>query len=172
MADLRRYGKHTNATVYFEDNSLVGICPELELPDFEWKTVDIETLGQVMVLKRATRVMEAMTGSITLDFLEPELGEAFYNPTINHVLQLHEDIDIQGPDGFDKERSYKLITILNMQVFKAPSRTSKLAEGDGQKFEYSVSRLVQRVHDSDKVLLEADAFANTVRNSSGEFWSI
>lgn len=172
MADLRRYGKHTNATVYLDDNSLVGICSELDLPDIEWKTIEHETLGQIAVLKRATRVLEAMEGSLTLDFLEPELAEKFYDPTRNQVLQLHEDVDISGPDGFDREKSFKLITVLTVQFFKAPARTAKLADNDGAKFEFTTSRLVQRVHDSDTVMLEVDVFANKVRNSSGDIWSI
>lgn len=170
MTDLRRFANITNADVYKEDNSLLGIMQEFKIPALEWKTVDIETLGQVAVLKTPTRTLEALTGSMKFQALEPELAEDFYNPTYVHKLQLHQQLDVNGPDGLDRDRSCTLITIVNLQVYKTEASGAKLGEQDSIDCEYTCPRLVQRVHDSDSVLLEVDVFANKARNSSGDIW--
>lgn len=171
MSDYRSFANIVNADVYKEDNSLLGIVKEFKIPGIEWKTVDIETLGQVAVYKAPTRVLEAITGSMKFRAFEPELAEEFYNPTITHKLQLHQKLDVNGPDGLDRERSCTLITIVNIQMFKTDFGGAKLGESDEIDYEFSCSRLAQRVHDSDRTLLEIDVFANTVRNSSGDIWS-
>lgn len=171
MADYRRFASIVNAEVYKEDNSLLGIAREFKIPSIEWKTVDIETLGQVAVYKAPTRVLEALTGSMKFQALEPELAEEFYNPTISHKLQLHQRLDVNGPDGHDRERSCTLITIVSARFFKTDASGAKLGDLDEIDYEFTCSRLAQRVHDSDRTLLEIDVFANTARNSSGDIWT-
>ncbi|EFO32500.1 putative phage major tail tube protein [Roseibium sp. TrichSKD4] len=170
MADYKRYGQIVNAECYLEDNSLVGIVKEFKIPKIEWKTVDIETLGQVAVYKAPTRVMEALTGSMTFQFIEPEIAAQVYNPAKALRFQLHQYVDVNGPDGFDLENSYTLITLVSLRFFGAEFGGTKLGDLEEQETEFTCHRLLQRVHDSDKTLLEVDVFANTVRNSSGEFW--
>ncbi|MBO9421708.1 phage major tail tube protein [Labrenzia sp. R4_2] len=171
MTDYRRFSNITNADVYLEDNSLLGITREFKIPSIEWKTVDIETLGQVAVFKTPTRVLEALTGTMKFQALEPELAEEFYNPTKVHKLQLHQHLDVNGPDGLDRERSCTLITIASVQFFKTEFGGAKLGDLDEVDYEFTCSRLVQRVHDSDSVLLEVDVFNNKARNSSGDIWA-
>jgi phage tail tube protein FII len=170
MTDLRRFASITNADTYLEDNSLLGIMKEFKIPAIEWKTVDIETLGQIGVYKAPTRTLEALTGSMKFQALEPELAEKFYDPTYVHKLQLHQHLDVNGPDGLDRERSCTLVTIVSLQVFKTEHSGAQLGEPDEIDCEYTVSRLMQRVHDSDSVLLELDIFNNKARNSSGDIW--
>jgi hypothetical protein len=171
MADYRRYGSMTDAKIYHGDNSLVGIVKEFKISDIEWKTVDIETLGQVAVYKAPTRSLEALTGSLKLQALEPELVSGFYNPTIVHPLQIHHTVDLNSEVGFDRSKSFTLITLLQSRFFKSGFGGISLGDEEDLEFEFSVQRLVQRVHDSDTTLLEVDVFANKAGNSSGDFWS-
>lgn len=170
MADLRRNAKINNAEIYLKDNNLVGIAEEIDLPKIEWRLVEHETLGQVAVFKTPSRVMEAMEGSITFSHVEPDLALDFYDPTKTHVLQAHHKTDVTGPDGFDADRSFTLVTVLNVQFYSVSLSGSKLGDLVNVPLEYTVSRLVQRVHDADDVLFEVDVFTNTVRNSSGDLW--
>ncbi|WP_310620886.1 phage major tail tube protein [Flexibacterium corallicola] len=170
MADYSRYGLMTNAEVYLDDNSLVGIAKEFKMPKIEWKTQDIETLGQVAVYKAPTRTLEALEGSITFSHIVPEIAERSYDPTKSMTLQLHSFVDVNNEDGLDLENSYTLITIMTMRVFSTEFGGSKLGDLEEIETGFSCSRLVQRVHDSDKKLLEVDVFSNKARNSSGDFW--
>lgn len=170
MADYRRYGQITNAEVYLRDNSLVGIAKSFKLPKIEWKTVDIETLGQVACYKAPTRTLESLTGSTTFQFLEPEITEQAYDPTKTLKFQLHQYVDVNGPDGLDLERSYTLITNVDLRFYSLEPGGTELGDAEELEGEFTVSRLVQRVHDSDKVMLEVDVFGNRARNSSGEMW--
>ncbi len=119
MTDFRRFGTAVNADLYLEDNSLLGLAKEFKIPPgLEWKTVEIETLGQIAVYKAPSRVLEAMEGSIKLQAAEPDLLADFYNPTITHKLQMHQQVDINGPDGVDLEKSFTLITLASVRFFK------------------------------------------------------
>jgi len=171
MTDYRRYGSVTNGDLYLEDNSLVGLVPEFKIPDIEWKTVEIETLGQVAVLKAPSRVLEALEGSMKIQAPEPELLGEVYNPTKTHRFQIHKHVDVNGPDGFDIERSFTLVTLVQLRFFKTGWAGQSLGENEDIEAECTISRLVQRVHDSDQVLLEVDVFSNYVGNSSGAFWN-
>ncbi|SDR15533.1 phage major tail tube protein [Pseudovibrio sp. Tun.PSC04-5.I4] len=170
MADFRRFGQITNSDIYLGDNTLVGLAKSFKMPKIEWKTVDIETLGQVAVYKAPTRTLEALTGEITMSSVDPDIQEDFLNPTKTHTLQLHKYVDVNGPEGLDLERSYTLITVLQARFFGHDFGESKNGDPEEMTHEMTISRLVQRVHDSNKPLFEVDVFASTVRNSSGEMW--
>ncbi|MDD7908639.1 MULTISPECIES: phage major tail tube protein [Stappiaceae] len=171
MADYRgRFGQITNAEIYLGDNTLVGLAKTFKMPKIEWKTVDIETLGQVAVYKAPTRTLEALTGELTMSSVDPELQEAFLNPTVTHTLQLHKYVDVNGSEGADLERSYTLVTVIQARFFGHELGESKNGDAEEQTHEMSISRLVQRIHDSNQPLIEVDVFASSVRNSSGEMW--
>ncbi len=171
MTDYRRYGSMTNANLYYGDNSLLGVVKEFKVSDIEWKTVDIETRGQVAVYKAPTRTLEALTGTLKLQAFEPELVQGFYNPTIVHPLQIHHNVDHNSEIGFDVEKSFTLITLMQARVFKSGFGGISLGDEEELEFEFSLNRLVQRVHDSEETLLNVDVFANKAGNSSGAFWS-
>lgn len=171
MADYRRYGQSVQHEVYLEDKSLIGIAKGFQLPALKWKTVSIETLGQVAVYEAPTRVLEALTGSLTLSFYEPELMGEFLNPTKTHKLQFHQFVDVNGEDGFDAERSFTRISILSLRFTGYEHAEVNLGENEDVPLDFTCSRMVQRIHDSDKTLLEVDVFANRAGNSSGDFWA-
>lgn len=170
MADLVRYGKNTQSTVFKEDNSLIGILNSFKMPKIEWQTVDLGTLGQQVIFKSPTRVMNALEVSATWGMFEPEMTEDLFNPTKAHTFQMHRPFDVSGPDGFDAEKSFTLITLVTVQFYAFDDPTAKLGEEYEGEMEGTCSRMVHRIHDQDDVMFEADVFANTVRNSSGAFW--
>ena len=171
MADYRRYGQSVQSEVYLEDNSLVGIAKGFQLPAIKWKTVTIETLGQVAVYEPPSRVLEALNGSLTMSFFEPELMGDFFNPTKSQKLQFHQYVDVSNEDGYDAERSFTRISILTMRFTGYEHQEVSLGENEEVPLDFSCSRLVQRIHDSDKTLLEIDVFGNKAGNSSGAFWN-
>ncbi len=171
MADFRgRFGQITNSEIYLGDNTLVGLAKSFKMPKIEWKTVDIETLGQVAVYKAPTRTLEALTGELTMSSVDPELEEIFLDPTKTQTIQSHKYVDVNSADGADLERSYTLVTILQVRFFGHELGESKNGDPEESTHEMSISRLVQRIHDSNKPLFEVDVFASSVRNSSGEMW--
>nr|WP_321527031.1 phage major tail tube protein [uncultured Cohaesibacter sp.] len=171
MTDYRRYGQSVQSDVYLEDNSLIGIAKSFQLPAIKWKTVSIETLGQVAVYEPPTRVLEALSGSFTMSFFEPDLMAAFFNPTKSQKLQFHQYVDLNNEDGYDAERSFTRISILTLRVTSYEHQEVSLGENEDIPLEFSCSRLVQRIHDSDQTLLEVDVFNNRAGNSSGDFWT-
>lgn len=168
---LKQFGQITNAEVYFEDKSLVGICKEFKLPKIEWNTVDIETLGQVAVFKAPARPLQALEGSMTWESIDPELSGMSYTPTKVWPFQLHSMVDVWGPDGLDEAESYTLVTTVGLQFISSELGAAKLGDLQEQEVEFTCSRLTQRVHDSDKVIFTVDVFANRARNGEGDIWS-
>lgn len=170
MPEFKRHGHITQAEVYYEDKSLVGLAKEFKIPKIEWGTVDHETLGQVAVYKAPARPLQALEGSMTMSFIEPQMAELAYNPTIIHSFQLHSKVDIWGADGLDQANSYTLVTSLGLQFLSAEQGPGKLGDEVEHELEFSCPRLTQRVHDSDKVLLAVDVFAGIVDTGSGPIW--
>ncbi len=170
MADLIRYGKSKQAELYLEDNSLIGIATSFKIPKIEWETIEHETLGQIAVLKTPGRKLNALEGSASFQFLEPEVMEKVYDPTHLHKMQLHQFVDVSGPAGHDEENSHTLITIVDVRFHGVEMNETKSGDDAEISAEYTCSRLVQRLHSREETLLEVDVFANKVRNSSGAFW--
>lgn len=171
MAELLRNGQITNSEVYFEDNNLVGICAEFNIPELEWGMVTHETLGQVAIFEAPSRPLQALKGSLKMAFPEPELLEMAYNPTRVYPWQLHKKVDIMGPDGFDTGKSYTLITVCGLMFTKVGLGTAKLGDLMDQEMDFTCMRLSQRVHDSEKQIFAVDVFANTVQVGGKDVWS-
>jgi P2 family phage contractile tail tube protein len=170
MTEFNRFGQITNAEVYLEDNSLVGICKEFKVPKIEWNTIDHETLGQVAVFKAPARPLQALEGSMTWDTIDPDLLGMSYTPTKVFPFQLHSLNDVWGPDGRDEGKSFTLITTVGLQFVSSELGAAKLGDLQGQEVEFTCTRLSQRVHSSDKVIFSVDVFANRARNGQGDIW--
>lgn len=170
MTEFRRNGQITDAHVYLEDNDLVGIVSEFQIPSIEWNTIEHETLGQVAVYKTAARALQALEGSMKWEFVEPTLAEMAYNPTKVYPFQLHSKVDIWGPDGLDLDKSYTLVTLVALQFNKAGPGVAKLGDLMDVELDFTCTRLTQRIHDSDKVMFSVDVFANRVQDGSGDIW--
>lgn len=168
---FKRNGQITNSEVYFEDKTLVGICSEFNIPEIEWGTVDHETLGQVAVFKAPSRPLQSLGGSMKWAFPEPELMEMAYNPTIVYPFMLHSKVDILGPDGFDSENSYTLVTLAALMFTKSAMGAAKLGDLMDEELDFTCMRLSQRVHDSNRQIFAVDVFANTVQVGGKDVWS-
>lgn len=170
MVDFKRHGQITSAEVYLEDNSLVGIVSEFSIPEIAWNTIDHETLGQVAIFKAPARPLQALEGSMKWQFVEPSLAAMAYNPTKVYPFQLHSKVDIMGPDGFDQDNSYTLVTLVALQFHKASFGAAKLGDLMDTDTEFTCVRMTQKIHDSDTELFSVDVFANTVKAGGSDIW--
>ncbi len=160
---IRRHARITNATIYLEDNSLVGVAREIQLPKLEWHEVEHESLGQVAVFKTPARAMQALEGSITWESIDPDIARRTLNPARAITIQAHHEQDVWGPDGHVAEDSVTIVTIMRCLFKSAELEALKNSEQAGWEQEFTCTRLVQRVHSENVPLIEVDVFANAVK---------
>jgi P2 family phage contractile tail tube protein len=160
---IRRHAKITNATIYLEDNSLVGVAREIQIPKLEWHEVEHESLGQVAVFKTPSRALQALEGSITWETVDPEIARRSLDPTAAITLQAHWEQDAWGADGWDASESVTMVAIMRCLFKSAELEALKNSEQSGFQQEFTVTRLVQRAHGENTPLIEVDVFANSIK---------
>ena len=91
---MLQHAQITDAPVYLDDKSLVGLCKEFMIPELETQQLEHETLGSIGVLKLPRRGLSAVEGSILMDFAEPEFLGITSNPRKAAVFQIHSKLDV------------------------------------------------------------------------------
>ncbi len=165
---IRRHARITNATVYLEDNSLVGIAREIQLPKLEWHEVEHESLGQVAVFKTPARALQALEGSITWEAIDPDIARRTLDPSRAITFQVHHEQDVWDADGFSAGESVTIVTIMRLLFKGGELEALKNSEQAGFQQEFTCTRLVQRVHSENTPLIEVDVFANSVKVNGEE----
>lgn len=167
---MLKFGQITDAEVYLEDQSLVGVAAELKLPSLENGQIEHETLGSIGVLKLPKRGLAALEGSIKLSFPEPEFVKRAANPRTAVLLQVHDKIDVFGPDGLDTDKSTTRVTVLKCLFSKTSEDTNK--KGDAKSFEgeFSVSYFMQRLISESVPMIEINLFSMVYRVAGEDVW--
>lgn len=168
--DPIRIGHISNADVYMDNNRLIGRVREFEVPEISHKMISHETLGMIAVLELPSRVLEALTGKITFDFLDHEVERQTLNPTVTRRWQLHSYVDIWSADGLNREQSHKLITSLGVLPAKSGVLGHTLGEMVNRETEIRVVSLVQKVSTASEPIVEIDAFAQIYRINGANVW--
>lgn len=167
---MLQYGQVTDAPVYLEDKELLGVCNEFNIPELESGTVEHDTLGSVGVLMLPRRGLSGLTGSIKLQFPEPEMVSTFSRPNKAAKFQVHQKIDVFGPDGLDEEQSTTLVTHVRALFTKNAFAAVKKGEGQEDTGEFTCTYLMQRVTGSETPLVEVDLFANLYQVNGEDVW--
>jgi len=165
---IRRHARITNATVYLEDNSLVGIAREIQLPKLEWHEVEHESLGQVAVFKTPARSLQALEGSITWEAVDPDIARRTLTPARAITFQVHWEQDAWDADGWNSDESITMVAVMRLLFKGAELEALKNAEQAGWQQEFTCTRLVQRVHSENTPIIEVDVFANSVKVNGEE----
>ena len=167
---LLRFGQITNAEVYFEDNTLVGMVKEFKIPKIAWQSIDHETLGQVAVWKAPARPMQALEGSVKFGFVDPDVAAMTYMPTRAWRFQIHHDVDVWGQDGLDTDKSYKLVTAVRLLFTESELGGAKLGDLVEHDAPFTCTRFVQRVYSEQTPLIGVDVMANRIWGKYGDPW--
>ncbi|MFG1409512.1 phage major tail tube protein [Xanthobacter sp. VTT E-85241] len=168
--DPIRIGHITNSDVYMDNNRLIGRVKEFELPEFSYKLISHEALGQIAILELPSRALEAPKGKITFDFVDHEVERLALNPTVVRRWQLHSYVDIWGADGLDRAKSHKLITSLGLLPTKSGALAHTLGEAVNREMEITVPYITQVISTEDVPLLELDVFAGIYRINGENVW--
>lgn len=167
---MLRYGQVTDAPVYLEDKELLGICNEFNIPELESGTVEHDTLGAVGVLMLPRRGLNGLTGSIKLQFPEPEMVAMFSRPNKAAKFQVHQKIDVFDADGLNEEKSETLITHVKALFTKNAFASVKKGEAHEDTAEFTCTAFMQRLTSSDVPLVEVDLFANIYKVNGEDVW--
>lgn len=151
-------GSITNADVLLNGVDIAGRVMELDLGEFGYTEVEHKALGMIGVLKLPSRAVEAIEANIKYEFLDPSLKREILNPTKTHRLQLHQYVDVSGPDGLDIEASHTLVHHVGFRTMKTKKGASKLGENLEMENTISVTSLVTKVYGEEVPILEYDIF--------------
>jgi len=167
---MKRHGQTTNSELYWDDNTLWGVASEFGGVEIEHTTFDHETLGSIAIFSAPARPIKAMNTKLKGQFLEPDISRGLLSATKTLTFQLHADVDVANPDGFDEDESYKLITYVRALCTKYKADDAKLGDGLGFEADLTVHYLMQRVHTDQTPIVEIDLFANKYEVGGVPVW--
>lgn len=167
---MLRNAQITDAEVYFNETGLVGVAATCDLPQLEATQIDHETLGSVGVLQLPARGLSALTGTLMLEYPEPELLAWSYNPAISALIQLHEPLDVFDPDGIDRDRSTKLVTVMRCRAVNNEASQGKKREKRTHSIPFTATSFVQRIYTEAVPLVEIDLFRNVHKVNGQNVW--
>lgn len=167
---MLKHGQITDAEAYLDDNSLIGICKEFNVPELENTQIEHETLGSIGVLKLPRRGLSAVEGSLTMAFAEPEFLAITSNPRKAARFQLHSKLDIFDAMGLNESASTTLVTHVTALFHKTAFPSGKKGEAGEHSAEFSVTKLLQRDIASSTPIVEIDFFANIYKVNGEDVW--
>lgn len=164
------HGQITDAHVYMNDNQMIGLCDEFNVPDLENKQIEHETLGSIGVLSLPARSLAGLGGDMKMSFPEPEFMAITSNPRKAHSLQLHSKLDVFDAGGLNEDLSTTLVTLVTLMFKKRAFPTSKKGENGQYTADFSVTRLVQRDIRANVPIVEIDLFKQIHRVMGENVW--
>lgn len=167
---MLKNGQITDAPVYLDDKSLVGLCEEFNIPELENSQIEHETLGSIGVLKLPRRGLSAIEGSLIMAFPEPEFLAITSNPRKAARFQLHSKLDIFDAMGLDEANSTTLVTHVTALFSKTAFPNGKKAEAGKHNADFSVTKIMQRDINSSTPIVEIDLFANIYKVNGEDVW--
>ena len=161
----------TDAPVYLDDKSLVGVCEEFSIPELEVGQIEHNTLGSVGVFKLPGRGNLTPTdGSMVLQSPDPELITLSSNPRKALRFQLHSKVDVFDAMGFDEANATTIVTHVTALFYKRIFPAGKRGEAGKYTAEFSITRLMQRDITSQTPIVEIDFFANIYKVNGEDVW--
>ncbi|KQI68000.1 hypothetical protein AN189_13100 [Loktanella sp. 3ANDIMAR09] len=167
---MLRHTQITDAEVYFGEEGLVGVSATVDIPNLETTQIEHETLGSVGVLKLPARGLSALDMTIELMYPEPEIMKWSYDPTASVLMQFHEPLDVFGPEGLDRTRSTKLVTVCRVRPVN--NEASQLKRKDPRKLTIPAvaTSFLQRIYTEQTPLVEIDLIANIHKVGGRNVW--
>lgn len=165
-------GSITNADVLLNGVDIAGRVAELDLGEFGYTEVEHKALGMIGVLKLPSRAVEAIESNIKYEFLEPSLKRQILSPTKTHRLQLHQYVDVSGPDGLDLEQSHTLVHHVGFRTMKTKKGASKLGENVEMENDISITSIITKVYGEEIPILEYDVFNKVHKINGVDVWPV
>jgi phage tail tube protein FII len=103
-------------------------------------------------------------------FPEPEFVALASNPRKAVLLQVHDKLDIFGPDGLDEAQSATRVSIMRCMFSKRSEDTNKKGDAKGWEGEFSLTYFMQRLSNSETPLIEIDLFNQIHRVQGVDVW--
>lgn len=161
-----RVGQITNAAVYLNSNLLLGRVKEFEIPEFSYKMVTHEALGMIGIIELPSRAVDALSGKITFDYVDPEVDMEVMNPTTVHRWDLRSRVDVFDAGGLNRDLTYRRTISIGAMFKKSDALSFKLGENVERPIEISVISLIDKVSNLSVPLMEYDPF-NNIHNING-----
>lgn len=166
----RKIGQITDADCYINGIDMCGRVAELNFGTLGHTMVRHSTLGMVGVLELPARPVKAIRGSISFDWIDEEVYRRLLNPTIVTPLQLHELVDIFGPEGLDAAASHTLVTSVGFQTMDSVFGASKLGTPKGVKHDITIGAFAQKVYGEEVPIVEFDGWNNIYKTNGQDVW--
>ena len=163
-------GSVTNGDILLNGIDIAGRVLEFDFGDFSYEEVEHKTLGTIGVIKLPSRSIEAIEQTIKYEYLEPALKRELMNPRKTHKLQIHQYVDVSGPDGLDLEASHMLVTHIGFRVIKTKRGSAKLGENVELEQTISVTSFIENVYGEELPILEYDFFAKIHKINGKDVW--
>lgn len=163
-------GQITDSEIYSEDKNLLGIAEEFKSVDLETEFIEQEGLGSVGMLKLPARGLKELSGMIKIFHPEPDFYSRMLNPVLVTRFQIHEKVDVFGPEGFVAEKSTTLITTIDARFMMVEQGTNKKGDPRTTEAKWTASRLIQKFASRSVNSLEVDLFNNVHKVNDLDVW--
>jgi phage tail tube protein FII len=163
-------GSITNADVLMNGIDVAGRVKGVDLGDVGHEEIEHKTLGSIGVLKLPTRALSPIEATSKYEWLDPDLKRQVLLPTKTHDLQLHQYVDVSGPDGLDLTKSHQLVTHVGFRSLKTKQGESSLGEGVEMEQNWSIVKIIQKVFGEEDAIMEFDFFNGVHKIDGKDVW--
>ena len=170
MASLLQHGSVNDSEVYWENNSMVGIAENIDIPELGWETFSHKTLGSVAILKKPSRALKELEGKLKIIFPEPQVYASMLNPNTIHPWQVHDKVDVPDDTSLLGADSYTMVTAMALTFSNVKADTKENNEQQSIEADFCCVRLRQTILASGEELFAVDVLGNTIRAGGENIW--
>lgn len=147
--------KITNANMYMDGVTLLGLVSEADLPDAAVKMLDHQALGMA-AMRRVPAGLEAMEATIRWNCFDLRTAQKWNNPYRTANLQLRASVEVYGSAGRTEEQP--MVVYLNGSFMNLPGGNYKQMENVELESRFNVTYM--KIEMNGEQVLEIDVDAN------------
>lgn len=147
--------KITNANMYMDGVTLLGLVQEADLPDAAVKMLDHQALGMA-AMRQIPSGLEAMEATIRWNCHDLRTARKIMNPFRTANLQLRASLEVYGPAGRTEEQP--VVVYLNGTFKNIPAGNYKQMENVELESRFNVTYI--KIEMNGEQVLEVDVDAN------------
>lgn len=150
-----KINKITNANMYLDGVTLLGLVSEADMPDASVKMLDHQALGMA-ALRQIPAGLEAMESTIRWTCFDAATLKKCMNPYRTANLQLRTSLEVYGPSGRSDEQS--VVIFMNGHFKNIPLGSFKQMENIELESRFNCTYF--KVEIAGEQIIEVDVDAN------------
>lgn len=165
-----KLGQVTNADVYLGTSEIAGRVREFSIEGIKYVSIEHEALGMIAQVELPGRTLEAISASLTFDWLDEAIMRKTAFPNRAVSMQFQSYVDLFNSSGLIVEQSHRLVTSVDLLFGSSTIDALKNGEGAGEELEAQVIRYRLTSSRASNPIREISVFDNINRADGVDVW--